>query len=119
MGQTPFASLTEMWQFAVADSSQAPKIQSPINVAGSSPGPGRVILPQSVMSPPRYSVQKTGVKPGVSKNTLSITRTTAQTEGYIRKSLNLGRGLQTSLIANHIHWDVVFQKEQETTLTNS
>jgi hypothetical protein len=118
MGQTPFASLTEMWRIAVADSNQAPVIQSPIIVTGSTPGPGRVILPHSVTSAPRYSVQKPGVKPGMSKHTLSITRTPAQSQSYIHKSIRLGRGLQTSLIANHINWNVVFHDVEATTLTN-
>ena len=119
MGQTPFASLTEIWQLAVADSSKAQIIQPPINVAGSTPGPGKVILPQSMISIPRHSVHKPVVRSGVSKNTLSVTRTTAQSEGSVRKNLNLGRGLQTSLIANHIHWDAIYKLQQETTLTDA
>ncbi len=105
MGQTPFASLSEIWHIAVADSTPAPII-----AAGSTPG--RVILPHLSTSSPRYSVHRPGGAPGISKHTLSITSTPVQSQSHIHKSVSLGRGLRTSLIANHINWNRLFNEVQ-------
>ncbi len=94
--KAPIASLSEIWQIAVFDS-----------ITSASSSSDKIYVGNLSIPHKRFSVHRPA---GLLKSSLVLTETASQTPSYIHKTLSLGRGQSTPIIANGVDWVEVFQQ---------